>query len=79
MSSVPGEIGPIKHGAGGQRQRVKPKKQPKPYKLGVWVALWPDDPEHRMYVRTVENRSDGRVLCLTRGGAELTVPRSLLP
>lgn len=56
------------------RPRVEPK-----YPLGVWVKLYADEPKFTTLVRTVRHHAGGKVVCHTRNGDELIVPRSLLP
>jgi hypothetical protein len=70
------DIGPIQHGGGGQRQRVKAKKWAK-FPLGVWVECDAGS-EFATWVRTLANLPDGRVACVLRSGVPLIVARSFL-
>lgn len=70
------DIGPIQHGGGGQRQRVKPKKYPK-FPLGIWVES-DAGTEFATWVRTVSNLPNGRVACVLRSGTPIIVAQSFL-
>jgi hypothetical protein len=57
---------------------VKRPKDPPKYPLGVWVEIDAGTPM-AFWLRTVENMSGGRVMCQTRTGAAIIMPRSLMP
>jgi hypothetical protein len=59
-------------------QKVRAAKEPPKIKVGTWIQICPDDPELSTWAKVVMCLPRARVQVEFRGGAWMTVARSLV-